>query len=227
MAFTVEDFQDLLRLLEQRPEWQAELRRRVLTDELLELPALVRQLIAAQARTEERLERLESTVAKLAEAQLRTEEALLALTGRFEEHERRNALDLQPLKEFALAQKLADRPGVFRPLLTEPEPLRPAEASAWFTTLADEGRLAPDEYQELLWADLLVRGRRDQQEGYLVVETSWTIGLRDVDRAARRAWLLQERAGVRAWPAVVGYRVAEQAEPRLARQEVLSIVLPE
>jgi hypothetical protein len=161
MAFTVEDFQDLLRLLEQRPEWQAELRRRVLTDELLELPALVRQLIAAQARTEERLERLESTVAKLAEAQLRTEEALLALTGRFEEHERRNALDLQPLKEFALAQKLADRPGVFRPLLTEPEPLRPAEASAWFTTLADEGRLAPDEYQELLWADLLVRGRRD------------------------------------------------------------------
>jgi len=44
MAFTVEDFQDLLRLLEDHPQWQVELRRRLLTDELLELPALVRQL---------------------------------------------------------------------------------------------------------------------------------------------------------------------------------------
>jgi hypothetical protein len=44
VAFTVDDLQDLLRLLEQHPEWRAELRRYVLTEELLELPALVRQL---------------------------------------------------------------------------------------------------------------------------------------------------------------------------------------
>jgi len=39
MPFTVEDFQDLIRLLAQHPEWQAELRLHVLSDELLELPA--------------------------------------------------------------------------------------------------------------------------------------------------------------------------------------------
>ena len=44
MPFTVEEFQDLIRLLEQHPEWRAELRRHVLSDELLELPAVVRQL---------------------------------------------------------------------------------------------------------------------------------------------------------------------------------------
>jgi len=33
-----------LRLLEARPEWRAELRRLLIPDELLELPAVVRQL---------------------------------------------------------------------------------------------------------------------------------------------------------------------------------------
>jgi hypothetical protein len=41
MAFSVEDFQDLIRLLQERPEWRADLRRLVLTDELLALPELV------------------------------------------------------------------------------------------------------------------------------------------------------------------------------------------
>jgi hypothetical protein len=58
-----------VRLLREHPEWQAELRRLILTDELLELPSLVRQLVEAQRRTEEQ-------VAQLTEAQRRTEEAL-------------------------------------------------------------------------------------------------------------------------------------------------------
>jgi hypothetical protein len=62
MPFSVEDFHDLVRLLAEHPEWRAELRQLVLSDELLELPALVRQLVErvgtladAQARTEARL----------------------------------------------------------------------------------------------------------------------------------------------------------------------------
>jgi hypothetical protein len=48
VAFSVQDFHDLVRLLEQRPEWRAELRRLVLTEELLALPAIVRELAEAQ-----------------------------------------------------------------------------------------------------------------------------------------------------------------------------------
>lgn len=65
MAFSVEDFQDLLRLLEEHPQWQADLRRRLLTDELLELPALVRQLAAAQVHTEQRLAELAEKISAL------------------------------------------------------------------------------------------------------------------------------------------------------------------
>ncbi|MCX7623940.1 MAG: hypothetical protein N2Z82_09365, partial [Thermomicrobium sp.] len=38
VSFTVEDFTDLVRLLEQYPEWRAQLRRLLLSEELLTLP---------------------------------------------------------------------------------------------------------------------------------------------------------------------------------------------
>ncbi len=88
VAFTVSDIQDLLRLLREKPEWGEELRRAVLTEELLGLPALVREIASevraladAQLRAEERLGRLEAAVEALAEAQRRAEERL----GRLEE----------------------------------------------------------------------------------------------------------------------------------------------
>ena len=39
MAFTVQEFRRLVQILEQHPEWRAELRRLVLTEELLTLPS--------------------------------------------------------------------------------------------------------------------------------------------------------------------------------------------
>ena len=67
MAFTVQDYHDLARLLWEHPEWRGELRRLLLPDELLALPEIVRQLAEAQQRAEERLSRLEMTVQHLTE----------------------------------------------------------------------------------------------------------------------------------------------------------------
>ena len=95
MAFSVEDFHDLVRLLEQRPEWRMELRRLVLTDELLELPAVVRALVEAQQRTEEQ-------VRALVEAQRRTEQRVGQLeerVGRIEEVQQRTEERLARLEE--------------------------------------------------------------------------------------------------------------------------------
>lgn len=83
MPFSVQEFHDLVRLLEQHPEWRAELRRLLLTEEVLALPQVVRELAEAQRRTEQRLEELaaaqartEARVEELAEAQRRTEERI-------------------------------------------------------------------------------------------------------------------------------------------------------
>jgi hypothetical protein len=100
MAFTVKDYQDFATLLAEHPEWQSELRRLVLSAELLTLPETMRQiaenvrylteaqrrteqrvegLAEAQRRSEERLTRLEESVAALTEAQRRSEERLTRL----------------------------------------------------------------------------------------------------------------------------------------------------
>ncbi|MBE3599225.1 MAG: hypothetical protein IMX02_10710 [Limnochordaceae bacterium] len=107
MAFTVQDFHDLVRLLGEHPDWRAELRRLVLTEDLLRLPRLVeelgeqtRLLAEAQRRTEARLEALTARVDALAEAQRRTEARLEALTARVDalaEAQRRTEARLEAL----------------------------------------------------------------------------------------------------------------------------------
>ena len=58
MPFTADEFHDLIRLVESHPEWRAELRRLVLTDELLALPEQVGVLtreVTTLATTQQRL----------------------------------------------------------------------------------------------------------------------------------------------------------------------------
>ncbi len=95
MAFTIQEYLDLVRLLAEHPEWRAELRRLLLSDDVLALPTIVRDLVETQRRTEAhiealaeaqrqtevRLERLEGVVQELAEAQRRTEARLERLEG--------------------------------------------------------------------------------------------------------------------------------------------------
>lgn len=61
MAFTVADFHDLIALLDKNPDWQRELRRLTLSDELLALPAEFHALAAAEAHVDERLAALLAT----------------------------------------------------------------------------------------------------------------------------------------------------------------------
>jgi len=102
MALTLNDVRDLTQLLALHPEWRAEVRRLVLTDELLELPGLVHNLAAAQLRTEaavhdlvEAQQRTEARLEQLAEAQRRTEARLEQLA----EAQQRTEARLEQLAE--------------------------------------------------------------------------------------------------------------------------------
>ncbi|MDR7400204.1 MAG: hypothetical protein QN144_12990, partial [Armatimonadota bacterium] len=85
------DLADLLRLLEERPEWKNALRTVLLGEEFLQLPELVRRLAVGQERIQQELAALAAEVRGLAEAQRRTEERV----GRLE----------QALAELAEAQR--------------------------------------------------------------------------------------------------------------------------
>jgi len=94
------------------------------------------------------------------------------------------------------------------------------ELAALLDAAVTQGQLAEDEADDLLQADVVVRGRRreDSTEVYLVVEVSWGVGLSDVQRAAERAALLA-RTGTPALPVVAGFWVSPEAqEPARALQ---------
>ena len=189
MAFSVEDFQDLLRLLDQHPDWQAELRRRLLTDELLELPALFRQLTErveslaeAQVRTEQRLDTLTARVEALAQAQLRTEQRLEALADRlgvFQEqtHGRLNVLESLMGQLLAQTQEIMGRVGEhsgsllemdyrnkyaarFARVATRLRAIDQARLGALIADAADDGTLTGAEADDLLQTDIILLGRR-------------------------------------------------------------------
>jgi len=216
MTFTVRDFRDLVELLEQHPEWRAELRRLVLTEELLALPQLIRELVDAHQHTEQRLERLEVTVQALAEAQRQTEQTMAQLADSHLHVERRVGhieAEVWDLKGMTLEIRYRDRAfAYFARVVRSAHALSGDELLALLETAVDQGMLSEEGADDVLLADVVVRGQRrdDRSEAYLVVEVSWGVGTGDVECAVRRASLLAQ-TGVQTLPVVAGERITDEA----------------
>ena len=212
MTFTVDDFQDLIRLLEQRPEWRAELRRHVLSEELLELPAVVRQLaeqlIALTARLDRLAEQLETAIDRLVEAQGRTETRVGRLEG--------------DLLELRYARR---GPAYFSRLARRLRVIDPGALADLLDEAVAEGRLAETERDAVLEADLVFAGRRreDGAEVYLLAEISAGIRPHDVERAAERAALLQ-KLGRPVTPIVAGWQINAEAAILAAERGVVHVL---
>jgi hypothetical protein len=194
MPFTADEFHDLIRLVESHPEWRAELRRLVLTDELLALPEQVGVLT-------EQMTVLTVQVTALARSVQTLTDDVGALKGRSLEADYRTK-----------------GPAYFGRLIRRPHVLTSDELVTLLEDAREHGVFSDTEVQELYEADLVVRGRRavDGTAVYLVVEVSWGVGPYDVERAARRAALLA-RIGVAVIPVVAGERLTAEAG-RLAQQ---------
>jgi len=109
MGFTVTDFVDLLRLLEQHPEWKSALRTALLGEGFLELPELVRRLAASQQRAQEELAALAAEVRALAEAQRRTDERIAELVQAQRQSDERLTRLEQAVAQLAEAQRQTEQ----------------------------------------------------------------------------------------------------------------------
>lgn len=195
MAFSVEDFHDLVRLLGERPEWRGELRRLVLSEDLLELPEVVRELAQAQRRTEERLERLAESVGQLAgrldEVAKRVGE-LVGAQRRTEEQLARLSDHVGELRGWQLEWRYRVRaPAYFGSVL---RPLRVVESQEVDRMLGEE--VGPEKIRDVLLAGVVLAGRPagspEDEELWLVVEVSGRVNQNDVRRAERRSAVLRE-----------------------------------
>jgi hypothetical protein len=217
MAFTVEDFQDLLRLLEQRPDWRAELRRHVLDGELLELPAIVGQLGVGMDQLTDRMDQLAGRMDELAQAQkaLTTQMAGLAdqmavMVDRVGKMGDRVGSVEGELLELRYERHAA---AYFSRLARKLRVVDPSRVADMLDDAVDAGRLAEAERDAVMEADLVLSGKRreDRADVYFVVEVSVGIGLDDVSRAVERARALT-KIGQTALPVVAGHWINHEAE---------------
>lgn len=205
MAFTVNDIQDLLSILRSKPEWREAVRNEVLGDELLSLPALVRQNSEAIANLTERMEQLTERV-----------DQLTAAVQALVDHSVRVDIDLGELKGDTLQLWYAAHPQV----LAQRRRLRklwlPLVLNLDLVDAAIEsGRLSQEQVDSLYNLDLMIGGREgtgaDARDAFLVVEVSNTIDAHDLERAGERADLLRS-LGYAAYPVVAGRQIASRTQ---------------
>ena len=183
----------------------------------------------------DRLDALTENVATLAErvdalteAQARTEARLQSLVEQVAEM----AGHVEWLKGDALERRYRERaPAYLGRIAKRLHTLTTDEVEELLAPATEARRLTDEEAQQIRLADGIVRGRREGDEVYLVLEVSWGVGLGDVQRAEERAALLT-KAGRVAMPVVAGTWLTpdvKRAAPQLGVWQVSdgTVVPPE
>jgi len=128
--------------------------------------------------------------------------------------------DVGELKEDSLERRYRERASTyFGRLLRRARVVADDELNEMLDDAVERGALTEDEYDEVTWADAVVRGRRrgGRTQVVAVAEVSWGVGIRDVERARRRADLLA-KLGFTTLPVVGGKAVTREAA-ELAREQ--------
>ena len=188
---TINTIEDLIRILDDNPEWLEALRARLLTRELLEMPNTLAQFMES---TNQRFERVESDIRSLRDdvkilqndvKGLRDDVGVLKGA-----HARSTAL-----RRFRL---IADDMGLHDARLLPDEDI-------WNIAqgMRRSGAISRSEYESFHDADMIVEALDSQDETcYIAVEVSFTANGRDSTRAIRNARFLTQHTGQSAYAAV-------------------------
>ncbi len=230
MSTPINEFKDIFDAMERDPVLRDALRRHILTEELLQVPARLVRIEDDVTTLKEGQARLEEDVRGLKEGQEKLEEGQERLTG--DVREMRG--DLQRfggrlsnltgdqyethVAEYIhriLRRSLAIHASVF-------STQRDKTSLTRLLDLAESQGLIEDvETDQLDKTDLVMT--IDNSPDYIVAEISVTIQQDDVDRAAKRAGLLAKATGYSVTPLAIGAR----EEPNLTMGEVHVVLIRE
>ena len=191
-AATINTIEDLVRVLDENPEWLEALRARLLTRELLEMPQKLAAFAEATERQFEAIDRRFEAIDRQFET----------IDRRFEASDRRFAQllsDIAPIKA-AHARNAA---------------VREADQIAEDSGLSFVRVLSDAQVAELARSSLAAG-----ETCYLAAEISFTVNGRDTDRAIRNAGLLTQFTGQPASAVVAGLRHDRRIKKHLEAGEV-------
>ena len=215
MTTTIHTIEDLMRILDDNPEWVDALRARLLTKELIELPEKFTQFVAE----------MNSFVAEMNSFVAEMNRFIEATNRRFDALENRVASiqdDVGILKG-AHARSAALRE---TPFIANEMGFRWVKDLTTFDLWdminnADTSGIPTNELRSFRRADLIIEAT--DQNGtpcYIAVEISFTVNGRDTTRAVRNAGFLTRFAGKQAFSAVVGLRRDDRIQDLIDSGEV-------
>ena len=243
MTLAIDTIEDLVRVLDDNPEWLEILRARILTRELLELPRKFaefaeetnRRFDEQSARFDQQDARFDQQDARFAKQDARFDEQ----DARFDEQDARFAKQDARFDEQARAiQRLQDDVGILkaaharnaalrdygwltRNMGFQPVRIMPIEEVDEFAIALRGMGVSRNELESFRKSDMIIEAA-DEDGGtrYIAVEVSFTVDERDTGRAMRNALFLTRITNAPASAAVVGSSIDDRVRPLIASGEV-------
>ena len=195
MTTTVNDISDIVRILQERPDWLEVLRGIIVGEELLSLPKQLAEFVAATndnfRLVNERLGRLETDVAELRAGHARLEGRFSNFEGAEYERRVRNRLMHRVTMQFGLNARVIE--------MTQDIPSSPRLTSIVHRAI-QSGAISREQAEDLHEADMIIA---DSDNRFVVVEVAITADDDDITRALRRSEILVDAAGGFVSPTVV------------------------
>ena len=208
---TINTMQDLVRVLDEHPEWAEALRVRLLTREVLELPQRLADFVAAANQRfeaiEARLDRVDDDLSTLTAGQARMQEDLSVLKG----GQARMQDDLSLLKG-GHARNAAERQAglIAEDLGLEYVRTLTVDDVRDLVRSHDTTDIPVNDLRSFRLADLIVEATAAGEPCYVAVEVSFTANGRDTKRAFRNAGFLTRFTGRRAYAVIASVKVDDR-----------------
>ena len=226
---TIHTIEDLLSVLDEKPEWVEALRARLLTPELLNLPEKFAQFSAEMnkfvAETKKFSAEMNKFVAETKKFMEEMNSFVAATNRRFDSLENRVQSiqdDVGTLKGVhARSAALREAPFIAGDMgLRWVKDLTPADL--WALTDRAPADILANELNSFRRADLIVEATNPDsgEPCYIAVEISFTANGRDTTRALRNAAFLTQFTGRRSYPAIASLRHGHRIEDLIESGEV-------
>ncbi|MEM3423122.1 MAG: hypothetical protein QXE51_00985 [Nitrososphaeria archaeon] len=226
--YKIETFEDLLKALKERPDWLEELRRIILTEELISLPQKFEKFRKEEFQPlKEKVDKIEQDVAILKQdvAILKQDVALLKQdVALLKQDVALLKQDVADLKGDNFERKVRERaPSYFGKLIRKCRLISSQELADILDDAMDNEIISESERDDALNADVVVTGflKHDKKKVVLVTEVSIKIDKTDVEKAFARAEVIGKAMNFPAIPVVIGKEFTEGAKTRAEELKVI------
>jgi len=228
--YIIKEFEDLLNLLRERPDYLEKLRMLILTKELLELPVKFeefrREVNQRFDEVDKKFEEVDKRLEKLEKGQ----EEIKERQDKMEEILKRHEISIQELKGWQLEHKvfinicsyLGSYIGIRKCKIKDK-----SELLEELDEYVEKGIITEEEENDVIELDLIVSGilKGTKEEVYVAIEISYKIGNYDIERVIRRKEILEKVYKKKVIPLIIGKEISNKLKSKLKKLNVEFVLI--